>query len=183
MGSIFRSNFTQNLIQTKEKDHSSGASQSREKKVSIVFRNNSVFVFREKTSLFPDRPQKNQSQNRSLNQLKNQNQSRNLSQKQNQKSLKRVPRKSKSHFDKKITRKLIGCFTGQRQRRRWWRRWLPLWRTARRTWAASMATWTPPGRSPLWWICHDLTSNNVTARPPLMSKQVSVAIYFKKDSS
>ena len=103
MGSIIRRDFTQNLIQTKEKDHSSGASQSREKKVSIVFRNNSVFVFREKTSLFPDRPQKNQSQNRSLNQLKNQNQSRNLSQKQNQKSLKRVPRKSKSHFEQKIT--------------------------------------------------------------------------------
>ena len=153
MGSIIRRDFTQNLIQTKEKDHSSGASQSRKKKVSLVFRNNSVFVFREKTSLFPDRPQKNQSQNRRLNWLKNQNQSRNLSQKQNQKSLKRVPRKSKSHFEQKITWQLIGCFTGQRQRRRWWRRWLPLWRTARRTWAASTATWTPPGRSPLWWIC------------------------------
>ena len=98
---IFRRDFTQNLIQTKEKDHSSGASQSREKKVSLVLRNNSVFVFREKTSLFPDRPQKNQSQNRSLNQLKNQSQSRILSQKQNKRSLKRVPRKSKkSHFEK-----------------------------------------------------------------------------------
>ena len=100
-GSIFRRDFIQNLIQTKEKDHSSGASQSREKKVSLVLRNNSVFVFREKTSLFPDRPQKNQSQNRSLNQLKNQSQSRILSQKQNQRSLKRVPRKSKSHFEQK----------------------------------------------------------------------------------
>ena len=138
-----------------------------ERKKWVLFSAIILFLFFvKKLHSFPDRPQKNQSQNRSLNQLKNQNQSRNLSQKQNQRSLKRVPRKSKSHFEQKITWQLIGCFTGQRQRRRWWRRWLPLWRTARRTWAASMATWTPPGRSPLWWICHDLTSNNVTARPP-----------------
>ena len=55
-GSIFRRDFIQNLIQTKEKDHSSGASQSREKKVSLVLRNNSVFVFREKNFTFSRPP-------------------------------------------------------------------------------------------------------------------------------
>ena len=52
MGSIIRRDFTQNLIQTKEKDHSSGASQSREKKVSLVSRNNSVFFPEKNFTLF-----------------------------------------------------------------------------------------------------------------------------------
>ena len=56
MGSIVCRDFTQNFIQTKEKDHSSGASQSREKKVSLVSRNNSVFFLLKKNFTFSRPP-------------------------------------------------------------------------------------------------------------------------------